>query len=176
MTKNYRMSRSERESLERMKAEDHVLDYLSNRCPTRQQQAAVAIRVEMLLAAKWEIEQRDFWDYVGGRSFVSVVRPERLKEAKNRYFKLMTPGDLNEIKRLFSETAPESSDAAAEQYVLETLSKFHTDRAWWIAHLVRSYLVAQCPREPARVKASFATSPSPLGETESTPATLQPGL
>jgi hypothetical protein len=166
MSKQYRMSRRVREGWERAKAEDHIVNYLS-RCPTREQSAAVAIRVEMYLAAKWEIEQREFWRHESGDRFVFVTIPERLSDAKDREFVLMTPDELNEIKQLFAETPLAASDYAAEQYVLDTLSKFHTDRARWIAHLVRSYLVFRRGVERSRKSKAGPTTtvpaPAPIG-------------
>lgn len=112
-------------SIARCEAQDRVVVYLG-KLP-RQVALATALKVELLLATRWEEEQSE------------MLRRNDPREVVQIY-----PEDFKEIDRAFAKIPPDiNSDAAAEKHAIDLLAKFPRDRAWWIARLVVTHETAQ---------------------------------
>ena len=108
----------------RLDAEDRAVVYLG-KLP-RQVALATALKVELLLATRWEEEQSE------------MLRRNDPREAVQIY-----PEDFQKIDRASAEIPPDiNSDAAAEKHVIDLLADFPRDRAWWIARTVVMYEAA----------------------------------
>jgi hypothetical protein len=107
----------------RMAAEDRAVAYLTQERLSPRVSMAVAIRVEFLLAVIWEAEQ------------------EAMRDDDPREVIEIVPREMQEARKLFVRTPPGTSDAVAEQHVVDMLTKFPPDRAWWISRKVRRAVV-----------------------------------
>jgi hypothetical protein len=114
----------------RAEAEDRAVSFLCDDKWSPQVAAAIAIRVEFFLAATWEAEQEQRrWD--DPREVVAIERHE-----------------MQEVRNAFARTRPGMSDVVAERHVVDLLTKFPPDRAWWIARKVREYMVGRAKFAP----------------------------
>jgi hypothetical protein len=107
----------------RLAAEDRIFEYLAHKKWSPETSITIATRVEFFLAVLGEDEQEDMRRRRDPREVVQI-----------------SLSNMREVRRAFGGTAPGNSDAAAEQHVIDLLSKFPPDRAWWIAHKVRKSL------------------------------------
>lgn len=112
---------------DRLEAEDRAFDYLvKNFAP--ETSIATAIRVEFIFATRWEKEQAD------------MMR----RRGRSRRVFAISPLELTDIRRLSATVPPSKSDVAAQQRVVEMLTRFPVDQAWWIAHKVRTGVESWC--------------------------------
>jgi len=107
----------------RMATEDRAVAYLTDEKWSPQVSMAIAMRVEFFLAVRWEDEQ------------------EAMRDDDPREVIEIVPREMQEARKLFARTPPGTSDAVAEQHVVNMLTKFPPDRAWWISRKVRRAVV-----------------------------------
>jgi hypothetical protein len=154
------MSRSKNSPWEwvpRAEAEDRAVVYLTQERWSPQVSMAIAIRVEFFLAVRWEEEQEVMRHHDDPREVIEIV-----------------PREMQEARTLFARTPPGISNAAAEQHVVDMLTKFPLDRAWWISRRVRRYVVHHQENQMRRPQ-ELAAPPPPDGKLPSSirrPATL----
>ena len=108
------------------------------------------MRVERILAIKWEAEQEKMRRRRDPRK-VMCISSTRVRE-------LDVP-----LARLPQGVHP---DAAAERHLLQILKDLPPDRAWWVSHLVVRYQdlqfqMSQLPRSECRHDQSIASIPIP---------------
>lgn len=107
----------------RMAAVDRAVAYLTQERLAPQVSMATAIRVEFFLAVLWEYQQKAMLDG-DPREVIEIV-----------------PREMQEAKKAFARTPLGLSDAVAQEHVIDMLTKFPPDRAWWIARKVRRAVV-----------------------------------
>jgi len=106
----------------RLAAEDRVFAYLADNF-TYDTAVAIANRVEFLLAARWEHRQ------------------ETLRESgyEGTVFEISTV-EMAQSHYRFRDTRPGTSNSHGEQNVIDLLTEFPADQAWWITHKVRDQI------------------------------------
>ncbi len=107
---------------QRLEAEDRAFAYLADNF-TYETAVAVANRVEFWLAARWKHRQEELCasGYEGTVFGISIAQM-----ALSHY--------------RFRDTRPGNSKSHGEQNVIDLLSEFPADQAWWIAHQVRAQI------------------------------------
>jgi hypothetical protein len=104
-----------------MRAEDDAVRYLDKFTP--EVASVVARNVEMTLANRWEREQAEMIRRRDPREVAAIT--EEHKQERNWLMARIPPNAR--------------SDAAAERYVIQLLSKLPPDDAWWAAFKVARY-------------------------------------
>lgn len=107
---------------QRLAAEDRVFAYLAHNF-TYEAAVAIANRVEFLLAARWKHRQEEL----------------RQSGYEGTVFEIST-AEMAQSHYRFRETQPGNSNSHGEQNVIDLLSEFPADQAWWIAHKVRDQI------------------------------------
>ena len=141
--------KEEAASLARMEAEDRAVAYLTDEKWAPEVSMAIARRVEFFLALVWEDEQEDM----------------RRQDSPKLVFEISVC-QMQEARRAFVKTVPGLSDAGAEQHVIDMLTKFPADKAWWLARKVRDAVVHW---QEARISRASAPPTPPLEPGELPP-------
>jgi len=107
---------------QRLEAEDSVFAYLAHNF-IYETAVAISNRVEFLLAARWEHRQ------------------EKLRESgyEGTVFEISI-AEMAQSHYRFRDSRPGNSNSHGEQNVIDLLSEFPADQAWWIAHKVRDQI------------------------------------
>ncbi len=107
---------------ERLAAVDRAFEYLASKNGFHPRTTiAIAIRVEFFLAVRWEDKQEEL----------------RRRRDPNVWAEISIPA-MGRIRELFARTPPGLSNAAAEQHVIELLTKLRRpDIAWSTAQQLR---------------------------------------
>lgn len=104
---------------ERLSAADAAFHFLVNKFDPKTS-TAIATRVELLTALRWEEEQEEM----------------RKRRERCRVFEISIEG-MEQARQAFAKISPGQSDAGGEKYVFGLLTKFLPDEAWWIAKEIR---------------------------------------
>jgi hypothetical protein len=88
---------------------------------------AIAVRVEYRLAVLWETEQEEMRGRYDKHTVIEISVEE-----------------MAEASKAFDNVPPGRSDIPAEQYVIDLLTRFPADQAWWTAHRVKKEIEAWC--------------------------------
>jgi hypothetical protein len=86
---------------------------------------ATAVSVEYFLSVRWETEQEQM----------------RARRDPHMVFEISIAG-MAQIRKAFDNVPLGQSNERAEQYVIDLLTRFPADQAWWTAHRVKEEVEA----------------------------------
>jgi hypothetical protein len=116
-----RRSRKMDELIAHFEAEDRAVKYLDE-LSSKEVALATALSAELLLAIRWEEEQR-----------------EMIRRGDPREVVRITPDDMRKLHAALAAILPGAIDGAAQQRVIGVLAGLPPDRAWRIAHKVAKW-------------------------------------